>query len=236
MKEPCGDCVMEYGHHVCTMNCGPAVTRVKGSASSVQPLCPEPCPLSPDAAAQAAAVIDNTPGEYQAAAQALARLDWEALHTAMRVAQLCHKGQFDKGGEPYIWHVLRVGVKLLPDIDAAVAGVLHDVLEDCPLVTEAEVLYGAGGDREILTVLKLLKKGPGEDYGAYIKRAGSHPLARKVKLADLEDNLNPRRQELAARAVGADRILALRHKYEDAVVYLSRGAALFNRRPQAFPG
>lgn len=222
---------MQYGHHVCTMNCGPAVdSKAHFGDNGI---------TAADRAIQAATVADNTPEEYQAAALKLARLDWEALALAMAVAQLCHKGQFDKGGEPYIWHVLRVGVKLLPDIDAAVAGVLHDVLEDCPLVTERELLHGAGGNLEIMRVLFLLKKEPGEDYTGYIRHLAVHPLARKVKIADLEDNLDPRRQALAGRAVGIHQIRNLRNKYEEARLYLlSLGSSglVFNRRPQAFPG
>ncbi len=212
-NEACGDCVMEFGHAVCTMNCGPAVapltiTEARAPESAMQ------------RALKAATVVDATPEEFQVAAQALARLDWDALYTAIRVAQMCHRDQFDKGGEPYLWHVLRVGIKLLPAIDAAVAGVLHDVLEDCPLVTEAEVLYGAGGDRELLAVLRLLKKEKGEDYGRYIRRCSTHPVARLVKIADLEDNLKERRLDRAAKVVGREQITELRRKYQAALVYL----------------
>jgi hypothetical protein len=229
VKKPCGDCIIQYGRLVCTMNCGPAITSKSHLGDNGI--------TTADQIIQAATVVDDTPEEHQAAALKLARLDWEVLHTAMRVAQLCHKGQVDKGGEPYIWHVLRVGIKLLPDIDAAVAGVLHDVLEDCPLVTEAELLYGAGGNQEILHVLKLLKKEPDEDYGAYLERCESHPLARKVKLADLDDNLDPRRGRRAAFRVGPDRILALKNKYKAAVAFLeAEQPSVLHSRPQDFPG
>lgn len=215
MNKPCSDCVMEYGHWHCTMNCGPAVdAKAHFGDNGI---------TAADQAIRAASVVDNTPKEYQAAALKLASLDFEALRLAVYMAQLCHKGQFDKGGEPYIWHAMRVGVKLLPDIDAAVAGLLHDVLEDCPLVTEAELLYGAGGNQEILAVLKLLKKDKGEDYAGYIDRVATHPLARKVKMADLEDNLDPRRMALAASAggaAGAVRVFTLEIKYKAALEYL----------------
>src|SRR5690242_11283204 len=52
------------------------------------------------------------------------------LH-ALELAVEAHRHQTDKAGEPYAWHVIRVGASLLPDEEAAVVGLLHDVLEDC---------------------------------------------------------------------------------------------------------
>lgn len=176
-----------------------------------------------DTVADQAAAVDNTPEEHTRVVRSLARLDWVALERCMQFAAIAHRNQFDKGGEPYLWHVLRVGIGLLPDIDAACCGVLHDVLEDCPGMNHAIVLDALRDDEELMRALKLLKKEKGEDYSVYIRRCGSHPLARKVKIADLHDNLDDRRQQRAIRAGHGDSIYSLRDKYEAALFYLSSG-------------
>ena len=113
------------------------------------------------------------------------------LHHAILLAAYAHAEQCDKAGDPYLWHVLRVGVSLLPDLDAALLGLLHDVPEDNPPC--------AGPARLLLSedqncALSLLTRAPSDDYHAYIARIASAPaaagsLARKVKLADIADNL-----------------------------------------------
>ena len=45
----------------------------------------------------------------------------------------------------------------------------------------------------LLAALDCVTKRAGEDYEAFVARAASDPLARQVKLADLEDNLDLRR-------------------------------------------
>ena len=54
----------------------------------------------------------------------------ELLERATKLARKYHKGQFDKGGNPYIEHPLRVMVDV-ESIEEKVLAVLHDVLEDC---------------------------------------------------------------------------------------------------------
>ena len=124
------------------------------------------------------------------------------LLVAIGFAVKAHQGQLDKAGEPYVLHPLRVGISLLPDYDAAIAGVLHDVIED----TEAsvpELIAAIEPSRETLEALYLLTRAPGDSYEGYIDLIKVHPLARTVKLADLRDNLKADRH-LAAIAHGAD--------------------------------
>jgi (p)ppGpp synthase/HD superfamily hydrolase len=51
------------------------------------------------------------------------------LERAIEIAVLAHKGQTDKGGNPYILHPLRVMMALDSETEKIV-GVLHDVVED----------------------------------------------------------------------------------------------------------
>ncbi len=64
--------------------------------------------------------------------------------------------------------------------------VLHDVVEDCGVTLD--MLRRKGLPEEEVVAVQALTKNPGEDYEAFIERAGKNALACKVKLADLADN------------------------------------------------
>ena len=53
------------------------------------------------------------------------------LERAIAIAAEAHAGQFDKGGNPYILHPMRVMLSLRTE-EEQIVGVLHDVCEDCP--------------------------------------------------------------------------------------------------------
>ncbi|MCE4057048.1 HD domain-containing protein [Pseudomonas sp. Au-Pse12] len=108
-----------------------------------------------------------------------------SLERAIALAAEAHAGQVDKGGAPYILHPLRVMLRLTQP-EARIVAVLHDVLEDSPITPEQ--LRREGFSEEVLAALLALTKVEGEDYPAFIRRAGVNPLARQVKLADLAEN------------------------------------------------
>src|SRR5687768_8359841 len=132
------------------------------------------------------------------------------LERAIEIAVKAHAGQQDKAGESYILHPMRVMMRLASE-DARIVGVLHDVREDTN-VTEAD-LVTAGFSSVVLEALEALTQRPREPYEDFIRRAGRHPLAREVKLADLQDNMDPAR---LARLSPADRT-RLQAKYENAM-------------------
>ncbi|MEM1127573.1 MAG: HD domain-containing protein [Bacteroidota bacterium] len=112
-----------------------------------------------------------------------------ALHLdrAMALAVQAHTGQRDKAGQPYLLHVLRVAMAQTSP-EAQLAGLLHDVVEDSAW-TLAD-LEAAGFPASVLEAVALLTKPPGADYLAYIDRVAVHPIARAVKRADLQDNMD----------------------------------------------
>ncbi|QAT82840.1 GTP pyrophosphokinase [Corallococcus coralloides] len=112
------------------------------------------------------------------------------LEDAIALAVAAHQGQRDKAGQPYILHPLRVMLRLSSDAERTVA-ILHDVVEDTPYTLER--LRGLGYPEDVLSALDCLTKREGEGYEAFIERLRPHPLARRVKLADLEDNMDVRR-------------------------------------------
>jgi hypothetical protein len=112
------------------------------------------------------------------------------LDDAIALAVRVHAGQTDKRGESYLLHVLRVMLRQSNDT-ARVVGVLHDSLEDTSL-TLAD-LRAAGYGEEVCEAVECLTKQPDEAYEDMITRVAGNPLARQVKLADLDDNLDPTR-------------------------------------------
>jgi (p)ppGpp synthase/HD superfamily hydrolase len=112
------------------------------------------------------------------------------LDDAIALAVRAHRGQRDKRDEPYLLHVFRVMLSQ-NDETARIVAVLHDSLEDTS-VTLSD-LRAAGYSDEICEAIDCLTRRPGEPYEEMITRVVGNPLARRVKLADLEDNLDPNR-------------------------------------------
>jgi len=73
------------------------------------------------------------------------------------------------------------------DPAARMAAVLHDILEDTPL-TERD-LRAARVPEDVIAAVVALTHRPQDSYQAYIEQLAPHELARRVKLADLADNL-----------------------------------------------
>jgi len=109
------------------------------------------------------------------------------LEKAICIAAQAHEEQRDKAGAPYILHPLRVMMKMETEAEQITA-VLHDVVEDTDWTMERLLQEGFHG--EILDALECLTRQDGEDYGKFIERVKRNPLAIKIKIADLEDNLD----------------------------------------------
>lgn len=110
------------------------------------------------------------------------------LEHAIEIAVEAHKGQIDKGGSPYILHPLRVMMSVDLELEKIVA-VLHDVVEDSNWTFES--LLAEGFSIEVIEALKsVTKNSDNEDYDLFIQRAMQNPIGRKVKIADLRDNLD----------------------------------------------
>jgi len=108
------------------------------------------------------------------------------LERAIAIAAEAHTGQIDKAGMPYILHPIRVMLRVKSN-EERIAAVLHDVIEDCPDWNE-DRLRQEGFAESIIEAVVALTKRPGEDYEQFVLRAASHPIARRVKVADLQDN------------------------------------------------
>ena len=106
---------------------------------------------------------------------------------AVAIAAVGHQDQVDKVGRPYILHPLRMMMRATTEAEQIVA-LLHDVVEDCPGWT-FDRLAGEGFGPDIIAALDCVTAREGETYDAFIDRALTNPIARRVKILDLEDNM-----------------------------------------------
>ena len=113
------------------------------------------------------------------------------LQRAIEIATLAHQGQFDKAGNDYIGHPLRV-MEMGKTEDERIVGVLHDVVEDTEWTFEA--LQAEGFSQEVIDALRCVTKlSENENYDDFIERVRKNPLAVAVKINDLTDNMDIRR-------------------------------------------
>lgn len=116
------------------------------------------------------------------------------LERAIEIATEAHRGQFDKAGNDYIQHPLRV-MAAGKTTDEKIVGVLHDVIEDTDWTFEE--LAAEGFSSEVIEALRCVTKlSENEPYDNFIARVKANPLAVAVKLNDLSDNMDIRRLDI----------------------------------------
>ena len=103
---------------------------------------------------------------------------------AMQIAYAAHHGQTDYNGIPYIFHPIHLAEQMDDEISCCVA-LLHDVVEDTSVTMDQ---LAQEFPAEVIDVLKLLTHRQGADYFDYVRSIKEHPIAKKVKLADLAHN------------------------------------------------
>lgn len=140
------------------------------------------------------------------------------LGTAIKIASAAFEGVYDKQGEPYILHCIRVMNEQVTDT-RKIIGILHDVVEDYEKTgVSFEDLQSYGFGLSVLIPLKLLTHDKTKkSYDEYIKELAPNDDARAIKLADLKDNSQITRLKGLTKA-DYDRI----EKYHRSYVYLSK--------------
>jgi len=111
------------------------------------------------------------------------------LERAIEIAARAHAGVTDKAGDPYIFHPLRMMMRVT-SMEAKIVAVLHDVVEDSE--TTLDGLRAEGFSEEVVAAVDGVtdRKNLGESYDDFVERAAKNPISREVKIADLEDNMN----------------------------------------------
>ena len=141
--------------------------------------CGTPCAsaeLTGISAADAEAALNAQRSEYE-----------KLLALALQVAEEGHRGQVDKGGQPYINHPKAVAASLT-NTEYKIAGYLHDICEDTPATFDD--LLRLGFTPRIVQAVRLLTKVKGQSYREYLSRIREDACARAVKIADLKHNMD----------------------------------------------
>lgn len=116
----------------------------------------------------------------------------EMLDKMLLIATNGHHGQFDKGGNPYILHPLKVMHYLKTDDEELQCIALgHDVVEDCD-VTFVD-LEAVGMSKRVVDAIRVLTKQRGQTLSEYKEAVFSNVDAMRVKLCDLRHNSDIRR-------------------------------------------
>lgn len=145
--------------------------------------------------------------------------EWEKsgtlCHKAYTLAKKYHEDQVDKAGNDYIEHLLVVASTVMAQ-DEIVVALLHDIIEDTSCTAIKLIEYGIPG--RLVASIEAITRLSGETYDEFILRVRKDPIARTVKLVDLQHNLDASRFD--------DPLLypeSLRKRYEKAVGVLLEG-------------
>jgi len=109
----------------------------------------------------------------------------ELTKKAMQIAYDAHHGQKDKFGTPYIFHPMHLAEQMATEYTCC-AALLHDTVEDTDVTLED--LRAAGMPPAVVFAVQLLTHDPEVDYFDYVRAIKANPIAKAVKLADLDHN------------------------------------------------
>lgn len=125
----------------------------------------------------------------------------DKVELANEIVRSAFRTKKDLNNVPYLHHCLTVAQNAVElnssrpystgatNDECQIVGILHDLLEDCPEWTEGALrdLF----DENIVDAIVAITKLPNsESYDEYIARVGENHIARIVKIADLEHNMD----------------------------------------------
>lgn len=127
-----------------------------------------------------------------------------------------HKDQVDKSGMPYVFHPFHLAEQM-DDEETTITALLHDIVEDTD--TTFEDLKKLGFSDNVINALKLMTHDKNVDYFEYVKNISKNPIARKVKIKDLEHNMDTSRLDEVT-----DKDLERVKKYKKCYKYLLKNS------------
>lgn len=129
---------------------------------------------------------------------------------AMKLAYDAHLGQFDHSNVPYIYHPYHLAEQMDDEISCTVA-LLHDVVEDTDITLEE---LKKEFPEEVTDAVALLTHDKNVNYFDYVRALKENPVAKKVKLADLNHNSDESR--LVGSGLSTEQINYWKAKYTKA--------------------
>ncbi len=118
----------------------------------------------------------------------------DLLSNFIILATNAHAGQYDRAGQPYILHVLKVLQNVhelfgdLVDEELECIAVSHDLIEDTN--TTIEDMIKIGGTQRVVNAILALTKKSNQSYDLYVQSVLSNEDAMRVKLADIKHNVD----------------------------------------------
>lgn len=133
---------------------------------------------------------------------------------ALKVCFEAHKDQVDKSGAPYVFHPFHLAEQM-KDEKTTIVALLHDVIEDTEYTFED--LRNMGFDNEVIEALMLMTHNKDIPYMDYVAKIKHNPIAKAVKLADLQHN-----SDLSRLDVVDEKALKRKEKYSEAISLLTK--------------
>ena len=133
---------------------------------------------------------------------------------ALKVCFEAHKDQVDKSGAPYVFHPFHLAEQM-KDEKTTIVALLHDVIEDTEYTFED--LRNMGFDNEVIEALMLMTRNKDIPYMDYVAKIKHNPIAKAVKLADLQHN-----SDLSRLDVVDEKALKRKEKYSEAISLLTK--------------
>ena len=132
---------------------------------------------------------------------------------ALKLCFEAHKEQRDKSGLPYVFHPFHLAEQMQTE-ETTIVALLHDLVDD----TEYTIadLTEMGFDKAVTDAIALMTHAKGVEYMAYVRAIKENPIARTVKLADLQHNADLTRLDSID-----EKALRRREKYLEAIRLLS---------------
>lgn len=145
----------------------------------------------------------------------------ELTNKALVYAYNAHHGQLDYNGVPFIFHPLHLAEQMDDEISCC-AALLHDVVEDTDLTLED---LRKDFPEAVVEVVALLTHDDSAEYNNsnyfdYIRKIKTHPIAKKVKLADIAHNSDQSR--CTGTSLSEEKLLFWQQKYQKALEILMK--------------
>lgn len=132
---------------------------------------------------------------------------------ALKLCFEAHKDQVDKSDAPYVFHPFHLAEQM-KDERTTIVALLHDVVEDTDYTFDD--LRSMGFDEEVIEALVLMTHEKSVPYMAYVEKIKANPIARAVKLVDLQHN-----SDLSRLDHVDENALRRKEKYSEAIKLLA---------------